>query len=638
MKKLKKLACVLVALTCAITGSGLMTGCKKPVPNTAETLEVFAVKAGYGVAWMEAALDAFAEQDWVKEKYPNLIIPAVGTTTIASTAPDRITAGPKANTADLIYVTQTGADRYNVPYKDGYYLENLGEVYGGAIYNSDGSFEAVKDASGNVIPGAYYDGVNYTLQDKMYGALVEDYKVEMVNGKDKGTEQFYAMPAVNGWMGIIVNLDYLAVYAPEWASVDNLPKTTSELLQMCADIKNKEIGTKDTTNNPNANVGVPIVGCLSTNYWSSQFPVWWAQYEGLDGYPGQPGGYNEYMTIGMTIDGADEPSNEGWLQAGRLESLRVMDSLISRGSGNNHSRTYDGRFVEMQKLFLTGQGAMMYNGDWLENETATAGTWSDDNNVLMQQPVISAIVDKCSDGAFTCRYANTDIKNAASGKYNLDDNDAFDYGDLVDPVKAAKADEQLAFVITCIDAGKDFATTKAEYEAAFAADGVELLQADYQHIYNARYLAMRVEGQTWYVPSYANGKEVAKDFLRFLATDEGIAVSMANMRSMTPYKYTAQANDAVQKVIAGDANGHASTMLASRIAIQEKAVQLPVYESYRCNYLAGLRPLIPMSSIESRIMGQSAADRFNPWQIFNNEWVYIGTNFSSIVKRAAYGS
>ena len=38
------------------------------------TLDVMMTDAGYGIDWVKAALEEFAKQDWVKEKYPRLTV------------------------------------------------------------------------------------------------------------------------------------------------------------------------------------------------------------------------------------------------------------------------------------------------------------------------------------------------------------------------------------------------------------------------------------------------------------------------------------------------------------------------------------------------------------------------------------
>ena len=66
---------IITLLLAALLGlSCLAAGCnkKKVDSGSPETLEVYIYNAGYGYEWVVKLLDAFAQEDWVREKYPNL--------------------------------------------------------------------------------------------------------------------------------------------------------------------------------------------------------------------------------------------------------------------------------------------------------------------------------------------------------------------------------------------------------------------------------------------------------------------------------------------------------------------------------------------------------------------------------------
>ena len=72
--KLKRMSAVVTALVLS-AGMLLMVGCGKKIdPSDPQTLQVYVYNAGYGYQWCEDILDAFKEEEWVKEKYPNLVI------------------------------------------------------------------------------------------------------------------------------------------------------------------------------------------------------------------------------------------------------------------------------------------------------------------------------------------------------------------------------------------------------------------------------------------------------------------------------------------------------------------------------------------------------------------------------------
>ena len=73
---MKKSVCKLISTAIAcIFAFSLTTGCAKKVPDTEDTLEIYIQELGYGKQWLYDAIELFKQEDWVKEKYPNLNIP-----------------------------------------------------------------------------------------------------------------------------------------------------------------------------------------------------------------------------------------------------------------------------------------------------------------------------------------------------------------------------------------------------------------------------------------------------------------------------------------------------------------------------------------------------------------------------------
>ena len=134
MKKLSKIITLMIALIMSASTFSAV-GCGKKVPDTDQTLQVYCYDAGYGTAWCTALLDLFKEQDWVKEKYPNLIIPTPTINDVTEFAESRLTAGKKGNTFDLMFAVNLD---YNTG-PDGDFLD-LTEV----VYNSTVPGESVK--------------------------------------------------------------------------------------------------------------------------------------------------------------------------------------------------------------------------------------------------------------------------------------------------------------------------------------------------------------------------------------------------------------------------------------------------------------------------------------------------------------
>jgi len=586
MKKLKKVIGLLCALTCAVTCTGALSACgeKDPGPNgpqgpttggASQELEIFATKAGYGIAFITEAVNQFKQEQWVKDKYPNLVVKwdennAAYYSASSSSAVDKATAGPNANKSDLIFTTQDIADKVVVLNGTGYYIEDLTDVYFGAI------------------PGdSYYDGSGEGryLKDKMYADIFSDVDVVNTIGDKKGQTSYYTMPAVNGWMGFVVNRDYIEQYAGADAA-NNLPKTTDELVALCDKILDSNVA---------GGAGIPIIGCQNVNYWTSQMRVWWTQYDGIKGY-------DNYCNLKV----GNRYGTDNWYQQGRLESVRAIQSLIG-GIAEAPSKYYDGNaingnYIQQQKTFLGGTGAMMYNGDWIENETRQADVSIRNRVVYLKSPVISAVVDKFP-GVFTVRYDDATVLSKLGKKAQV--NEDVDYGSQINKTLAAQADAQLSYLIGLIDEGKDYATAKTAYDAQFSAASVALTEEAYNHIAAARIMEHRVDGQDWYIPSYADGKEVAKDFLRFMASDKGTKILMEVSSTMSAFKV----DDAIL-----DYMDYSST-LQSRVDRRNNVHHLPTLAAYQSYRTAHIRHLINMSSIESNLSsaGMSA------WTLFKNE-------------------
>ena len=93
--------CLSLALSAACA-FGCIVGCaKKDDPNT---LEIFAEEFGYGVQWLRDIKDAFEQEQWVKDEFPNLTV-TIKTTVNQGQAGNTVIAGPRSNDYDLLFTT-----------------------------------------------------------------------------------------------------------------------------------------------------------------------------------------------------------------------------------------------------------------------------------------------------------------------------------------------------------------------------------------------------------------------------------------------------------------------------------------------------------------------------------------------------
>ena len=197
-------------------------------------------------------------------------------------------------------------------------------------------------------------------------------------------------------------------------------------------------------------------------YWEHLYPIWWAQYEG----------YDNYMSFWEgKVDG--KYSVDIFKQQGRLESLKVLENVLGSGNKNLFGGANATAFIDAQTNFLMGQGVFMANGDWFDREMSEIkeGLKSkgyDYDIRMMKTPVISSIINK-----------TTTIPDDAT----------------------------LAAVVKAVDNG----------EMSYAGVSAE----DFQTVASARRILYSVGNlHNAVIPSYSGSIDVAKDFLRFLATDK----------------------------------------------------------------------------------------------------------------------
>lgn len=518
-----------IVLSAAMLGSaGTLASCKggkNDTPDNDQTLEVFVTNAGYGTQWLVDMLNAFKEEDWVKEKYPELEIPGLenglkdymDSVTIPA---DKITSGLGANTADLVISCQPANIQYNA--KDS---------------NGNGYFEELSSVFESEVPG---EGVK--VKDKMDTVVYDALKVT----KSDGTSGYYSMPWVRGMTGFFYNETRLYSLIPD----AELPKTTDEFVALMKDL-NSAIQAQNSKD---------AAFLLDSVYLGGTPVVWWAQYEGYETY-------SDYWNCVAYDEETDEKnySSDIFRQQGRLEALKVMEQAL--GAGDYVAKiSYTDEFMKRQTKLVRGTDAVFTdNGDWIVNEMA--GTPDMQTMNLLKTPVVSALVDKLT---------------------------------------SVKTDAQLSFVVELVDAEKSYEDAAAAYAEANYG---ELTKADYERVFEARNMINRMSGHEIFIPAYATGKEVAKDFLRFMATDKAIRIlTAAGEGYVSPF------------------NADVSDMYDSFNAIGKthhdwikNAVELPSLSSYRSYMFGGLTAWGKYShSLGSAIAPVNPGARVTAENIYNN--------------------
>ena len=262
----------------------------------------------------------------------------------------------------------------------------------------------------------------------------------------------------------------------EEAGVRTLPRTTDELASTCDALASSDIKA--------------FCHFKQDGYWEYMTLAWFMQYDGYD--------YFVNNFYGCTDENGNSPSKAVFeKEDGRYEAVKACEKIITNDYVLTGSNSND--HVTMQTQFLNGDAAMMVNGNWLSNEMASIG--SVENFGVMKTPVISSITDKLT---------------------------------------TVKKESDLRKVITAIDSVVDGEKDIAEYQKGddYDVNGIKVSAADWEYVRKARYTsANNTSGHGAWIPEYSDAKEGAKEFLRFLYSDEGLKIMSDTVHIALPLTF-----------------------------------------------------------------------------------------------------
>lgn len=345
--KFKRMAAAATALV-ASAGMLLMVGCGENIdPSDPQTLQVYVYNAGYGYQWCVDILDAFQEEEWVQEKYPELYVD-FDRNELDTFGGDQLSRG-ESNDYDLIF--GQGLNSYMGP--SGEVLDLTESVYESEVPGEDITV-AVKMNDSYLISSAYND-IDATADPR-----------------------YYMMPYAEGMTGIVYNETILTALG------FSVPNTTDELISIMAEVKamNGENETYPYTTS--------FLTYGASTYVSYLINTLWAQYEGSD----------EYINFFNGIDSdTNSMSPAIFSQEGRLEALKVIEGIMAYDNGYTVSAGTDrAAYMTAQTQLLMGTyGLFMANGDWYDNEMRTTAEGLGDRAgviKMMKTPIISAIRSK----------------------------------------------------------------------------------------------------------------------------------------------------------------------------------------------------------------------------------------------------
>lgn len=455
---IKKAAAVSGALLMAF--SGVACGGK---PETGEgTLDIYVHKAGYGVQWAYDLKDAFMQEDWVKAKYSNLNV-IVTDGDQDGYVKSKLVA-PNNNHYDLML----GFDS-DYP-KDNSLLEDLYDDVYNQVIPGEGTTKYID---------RYFDS---------YATMNKYVDPNDTSGKDK----YYVTAWAGGMNGIFYNEDLLT------AMGYSVPRTTNELLAICNAIyEDRTDGVAETND---VYEGYSFIQSSGLAYLTYVMPIWWAQYDGIQGYNDFYNGvYDNKLSKSIFSE-----------YKGRLYSLEVFEDLFGYGEDkivgnttyvgkhlNPQSMSADYTYKIAQGLFLRGQGVFHVNGDWFEQEMKEKKAeikqmeGIDYSIKMMRMPIISKLGEKLGI-----------------------------------------TDSELAAIVDYVDGTT---TTAPTFTSTLGYDSDLIIET----VREARGVVHSIGAQHMsYVPSYAREKDIAKDFLLFMATDKAQDIYMqATGGCSLPFKY-----------------------------------------------------------------------------------------------------
>lgn len=311
----------------------------------------------------------------------------------------------------------------------------------------------------------------------------------------------------------------------------------------------------------------PFIYCLEDSYWDKVTYIWAVQYEGLEQISRFETGYakngSRYTPDVMLYDGF-------------LETLNVMESLFAGGYMHAYSASLD--FTSVQNVFLEGKEniVMMPNGDWIQREMSENYASDELDISFMKIPVVSAL-----------------------GK------------------KLGITEEELCAVIDYVD-GKTQTVPEVAGSAKYARE--EIVEA----VAEARSLVPTLSMQhTAFIPAYSNEKENAKEFLKFMASDEGLRLFVKGSGGYTlPFDYDYKADEDTYTLMSAFNKQVVETVSTGRV------YQLNTKDKLFC--LGALQ--MPGNNLEEyvKFLAGSGSDYKNAAKIFSDDYLYVKGRWDTI--------
>ena len=274
-----------------------------------------------------------------------------------------------------------------------------------------------------------------------------------------------------------------------------LPRTTDELLR-CYDVICPQKDGKPTP----AREGVyPMIyaGQNAAGFWLFPYDTFFAQYSGVEAEK------NFWLLEPANGKTSAEEGYKVYNDQGILEALKVVEKLCDDNYCVNGTSNMDE--ITAQLNVLKGNAAIMPTGNWVYQQMKLNYSEFVNNGIMMKMPVISSL-----------------------------------------GVKLGISDEQLSLVIKGVDDGKTDSAIASECGVSVSVAARVREARNVYFDYSTNHIA--------YIPSYSTSKDVAKLFLRFLASDDNLDLYKTKAYSALPFKYAGESKASVNSFVASVEN------------------------------------------------------------------------------------
>lgn len=214
------------------------------------------------------------------------------------------------------------------------------------------------------------DGVK--VKDK----VADEYAESIYFTRSNGDKKCYRLPFTSGIGGIYYNAKMFKENG--W----KVPETYDELITLCNTINNANVPVSGDADGTTA-VKPFIYSGTNTDYFDYTVFDWWAQLVGKDAI-------QEFLKY-ESADNFDVTKNQTY--AALKTATQKWNDIFAPEKGFCVPDTNTMTASNAQKQFVNGYAAMMFNGDWLYNESlkyTNTGTFNDTFELsLMKTPVLS---------------------------------------------------------------------------------------------------------------------------------------------------------------------------------------------------------------------------------------------------------